>query len=70
MNGVQFRRIIRRLSKARGVRYRYEKRRGKGSHGTVFFGDKKTTVKSGEIGEGLLHDMLKQIGLSKKDLSE
>lgn len=70
MNGIQFRRIIRRLSKARSIQYRYEKRHGKGSHGTVFFGDKKTTVKSGEIGEGLLHDMLKQLGLSKKDLSE
>ncbi len=42
----------------------------KGSHGTLYYGEHKTTVKDRkkEIGEGLLRAMLKQLGLSKKDI--
>jgi predicted RNA binding protein YcfA (HicA-like mRNA interferase family) len=36
----------------------------------LFFGDRLTTVKDPkkEIGPGLLHDMLKQLGLTRDDL--
>ena len=70
MDGSEFRRRIRRLARRREVYYRFTRQRGKGSHGTLYLGDKKATVKSGEIGEGLLKAMLRQLGLTKKDLDE
>ena len=58
------------LVKMRGVYCSYEPRHGKGSHGQLLLGDRLTTIKDPkkEIGPGLLHDMLKQLGLSKDDL--
>jgi len=70
MNVDAFIRAIRKLAKTEGVEVRLEKRHGKGSHGTLYYGDKKTTVKDRkkEIGPGLLNAMLKQLGLTKKDI--
>jgi len=50
---------------------RFDKHHGKGSHGTLYYGARKTTVKDRkrEIGTGLLDAMLKQLGLTKKDLT-
>lgn len=61
---------LKRLAKERGVTFEYEARHGKGSHGRLFFGDHMTTVKDPkkEIGPGLLHAMLSQLGLTKDDL--
>ncbi len=69
MKGDEFVRKIRRLGKSRGIEVRFEKRHGKGSHGTHYFGDRKTIVKDRrtEIGEGLLRAMLGQPGLGKSD---
>ncbi len=68
MNGEEFLRRIRRLGKERGVRV--DKRHGKGSHGTLYYGDRKTTLKDRrkEIGPGLLQAMQQQLGIDKKDL--
>ena len=70
MKADEFIKAIRKLGKARGVVVRLEKRRGKGSHATLYYDDKKTTVKDRkkEVGAGLLNAMLKQLGLTKKDL--
>lgn len=70
MKGGEFVRKIRRLGKSRGIGVRFEKRHGKGSHGTLYFGGRKTTVKDRrkEIGEGLLRAMLSQLGLGKSDI--
>ncbi|HTW72566.1 MAG TPA: type II toxin-antitoxin system HicA family toxin [Acetobacteraceae bacterium] len=64
-------RKLKRLAKTRGVYFSYESRHGKGSHGQLLFGDRLTTIKDPkkEISPGLLHDMLKQLGLTKDDLS-
>ncbi len=70
MDGAEFRKRIRRLAKRRGVDYRFSRQRGKGSHGTLYYGGRKTTVKIGEIGQGLLGAMLKQLGLTRKNLDE
>ena len=69
IKGAEFVRKIRRLGKSRGIEVRFEKRHGKGSHGTLYYGDRKTIVKDRrkEIGEGLLHAMLGQLGLRKSD---
>ena len=70
MNGAELARKLKRLAKQRGVWFEYEPRHGKGSHGRLVFGERLTTVKDPkkEIGPGLLHDMLKQLGLAKDDL--
>jgi hypothetical protein len=45
---------------------------GKGSHGTLHYGSRKTTLKDlrKEISTGLLHAMLGQLGLSRRDLDD
>ena len=70
VRGEELVRRLRRLAKERGVYFDYEPRHGKGSHGRLLFGDRLTTVKDRkkEIGSGLLHDMLKQLGLTEEDL--
>lgn len=63
MNGTEFIKRAKKLAKEQGIECRFEKKRGKGSHGTLYYGDKKTTVKHSEIGKGLLSAMLKQLGI-------
>jgi mRNA interferase HicA len=71
VDGSELVKKLRRLAKRRGVYFTYEPRHGKGSHGQLLFDDKLTTIKDPkkEIGPGLLHDMLKHLGLTKDDLS-
>lgn len=49
---------------------RFETRHGKGSHGRLYYGEYFTTVKDRkkEIGKGLWHAMLKQLGLTRHDI--
>lgn len=68
MNGAEFIRRIRKLGRKRGVAVIVTKDRGKGSHQTLSYSGHETVVKHGEIGQGLLATMLKQLGLTKKDL--
>jgi mRNA interferase HicA len=58
------------LGRRRGIEVRFVTRRGKGSHGTLYFGDRKTIVKDRkELSRGLLLDMLRQLGLEPRDLA-
>ena len=70
VTGAEFIRAIRKLARNRTVRVRFTERRGKGSHGTLFYGGRSTIVKhrKAEIGPGLLARMLKDLGLSRGDL--
>ncbi len=70
MDGAEFIRRIAQLGKERGVTVRFEARHGKGSHGRLYYGERFTTVKDRrkEIGKGLLHAMLRQLGLTLDDL--
>lgn len=70
MNGAEFIRRIQKLGKVRGVTVTFDKRHGKGSHGTLYYGTRKTTVKDRkkEIGPGLLHAMLNRLGLRHTDI--
>jgi mRNA interferase HicA len=72
MTGNEFLRRINRLGRQRGIVVRFDQRHGKGSHGTLHFGSHKTTLKDlrKEVGAGLLHEMLNQLGLSRRDLEE
>ena len=58
------------LAKERGEHIRLVKERGKGSHATLYFGDKYTILKdrNKEIGPGLLKKMLSDLGLKKSDI--
>ena len=67
MNGKEFIRRARKLGRAKAVAVLIDKAHGKGSHQTLFYGPGRTTVKNGEIGKGLLHDMLKQLGIDKHE---
>lgn len=70
MKGSELVRKLRRLAKQRDIEFSYDARHGKGSHGQLLFGDRLTTVKdpTKEIGPGLPHAMLSQLGLTKDDL--
>ena len=70
VTGAEFIRAVRRLGRRRGIGVRFVTRRGKGSHGTLYFGDRKTVVKDRkkELSRGLLADMLRQLGIDPKEL--
>jgi mRNA interferase HicA len=70
VTGNEFLRRLRRIGAARGIPVRVAQERGKGSHVTLYYGDRLTVLKDrrAEIGPGLLHSMLRQLGLSERDL--
>ena len=70
MTGADFIKRVRKLGRSRGVAVHFDLRRGKGSHGVLYYGDRFTTVKDRkkEISRSLLNDMLRQLGLSPKDI--
>jgi mRNA interferase HicA len=69
MTGAEFIARIKQIGRERGIPVFFDKSHGKGSHGTLRFGSRKTTVKDRhkEIGKGLLHAMLTQLGLTRDD---
>ncbi|MXX05717.1 MAG: hypothetical protein F4234_04660 [Gammaproteobacteria bacterium] len=70
MNGRQFIARIRKLGRARGLDVRFVASKGPGSHGTLFVGSLKTTVKDRkkEIGKGLLVKMLSDLQIGREEL--
>jgi mRNA interferase HicA len=70
MTGNELLRRLRRLGRQRGVEVRLDELKGKGSHAALYYGARRTTLKDRrkEIGPGLLRVMLRQLGLSPRDL--
>jgi mRNA interferase HicA len=70
MTGSEFLRKIKAVGKKRNVPVRFDTVQGDGSHGTLWYGNRRCTLKDRkkEIGAGLLAAMLAQLGLSKGDL--
>lgn len=70
MKAGEFIRRIEKLGKERGVAVRFERSRGKGSHGTLYYGSRFTVVidRRKELKTGTLHGMLQQLGLAGSDL--
>jgi mRNA interferase HicA len=70
MNGNELIRILRKLGKERGLAVRIDKKRGRGSHFTLYFGKSRTIMKdrTNEIGPGLLKKILDNLGLTKADI--
>lgn len=71
MKGAEFVRRVRKLGRRRGIAVIFRKERGKGSHGTLYYGSRFTVVRNlkDELKKGTLHAMLKQLGLNPDDLS-
>ena len=69
MNGRQFIARVRRWARTRDVEVRFVASEGPGSHGTLYTGNRKTTVKDRrkEIGKGLLAKMLADLGIDRDD---
>lgn len=57
------------MGESRGISVRFETKRGKGSHGTLYFGISRTILQDlkKELPPGTLHAMLRQLGLTIKD---
>ena len=70
VRGNEFIRRVRALAKERGLACRVDEKRGKGSHVTLYFGDRMTIVRNpkDELKTGTLHAMCKQLGIWKSDL--
>lgn len=64
MTAGEFIRRIQALGAARGIVVRFDKTCGKGSHGTLYYGDRFTVVKDRrkECGPGLIGNMLADLG--------
>jgi hypothetical protein len=56
-------RELRKLARQQGKRFEVVQDRGKGSHYQVYFGDRKTTIKSGELRPGYVRLIKVQLGI-------
>ena len=70
MKGSEFIRRIQAHAKTNCLACRVDEKRGKGSHVTLYLGDKLTIVRNpkDELKTGTLHAMLRQLGLTPDDL--
>jgi mRNA interferase HicA len=69
MRGNEFIKKVSSLAKKRGVECRVDRKRGKGSHETLYFGDRKTVIRNpkDELKTGTLYAMLGQLGIGKDE---
>ena len=70
MRGNEFIRKILKYAKAAGIACEWRADRGKGSHGVLTLGDRRTVVRNpkDELKTGAYHGMLKQLGLTERDI--
>jgi len=70
MKGNEFVKKIKRLAKKKSVQCSLKRERGKGSHATLYFGDRVTIVRNlkDELKTGVLKAMLKQLGITDDEL--
>lgn len=71
MKGSEFIQRVQRHAKRHNLTCRIDQKRGKGSHVTLYLGDRLTIVRNpkDELKTGTLHAMLKQLGISLHDMS-
>ncbi|MDA8349029.1 MAG: type II toxin-antitoxin system HicA family toxin [Steroidobacteraceae bacterium] len=70
VRGNEFIRRVQAIAKERRLASRVDEKRGKGSHVTLYFGDRRTVVRNpkDELKTGTLHAMCKQLGIEKEEL--
>ena len=71
MTGNELLRRLRRLARQRQLTFLYEARPGKGGHGRIYLSDRFTTIPAltHEIPPGLQTKILRDLGLTRRDLS-
>lgn len=69
MKGSEFLRRLRRHGRSRGLAVRLDEKRGKGSHATLYLGERYTVMKDRkkEIGKGLLRAMLSDLRVDPEE---
>ena len=69
MKGNEFIRKVKKIGRKNNISVKFVIRRGKGSHGTLFYGEMFTIVRNSkdELKTGTLHAMLDQLGLRLDD---
>lgn len=67
MNGREFVRRARSYARRNGLEFFYDSRRGKGSHGELYVGDRRTTVQHGEIPKSTLFNMLRDLNIDSRE---
>jgi len=70
MRGHDFIERVKRLARERGIQFRFDPTRGKGSHGTVWLGSRFTVLPNPrqELKKGTLAAMCRQLGIRPQDL--
>jgi len=70
VTGSEFINRVRKIGKTRGVPVKFVAERGKGSHGTLYFGDRRTIVRNpkDELKKGTLGAMVRQLGIKRREL--
>ena len=70
VRGNEFIRRVQKYAKARGFHCEWHSEMGKGSHGVLILGDRRTVVRNpkDELKTGTKHAMLKQLGLSRTEI--
>ena len=70
MKGSEFLKKLKALGRKRGIVVKIEQRRGKGSHSTLFYGERFTIIRNlkDELKTGTFNAMLKQLGIKESDL--
>ena len=70
MRGNEFIRKVRKFAKRNGVAFEWRADRGKGSHGILIIGERRTVLRNpkDELKTGTYHAMLKQLELKEQDL--
>lgn len=71
MTGNEFIKRVKKLAKARGLEVSLDKSRGKGSHITLYYGEKFTVVRNlkDELKTGTYKAMLKQLGIKEDEFN-
>ncbi len=67
MTGKEFIKRAKRYARRTGKKFRFDPRHGKGSHGMLYIGDRRTTVKQGELAAGTFRNMLQQPDIAKEE---
>ncbi|MBI3393439.1 MAG: type II toxin-antitoxin system HicA family toxin [Nitrospirae bacterium] len=70
MRGNEFIRRVQAYAKTRDIPCAWRPELGKGSHGVLILGNRRTVVRNpkDELKTGTLHAMLKQLGLSRGEI--
>jgi mRNA interferase HicA len=71
VTGNELLRKLRRLARRRGIQFEFDATGGKGGHGLISFGRRRTTLRSSrqkEVPTGALRGMLSDLGVEPKDL--